>query len=79
MQGREWSLSSLLHGVVLGMLSGCRSLKETESLTARLAKGTRHLLGIRGRIPDTTLRDTLSRLDWQELRKAQHQGVLSRY
>ena len=64
-------------GVVLGMLSGCRSLKETESLTARLAKGTRRLLGIRGRIPDTTLRDILCRLDWVELREALHRVVLS--
>ena len=76
-QGREWSLSTLLHGVVLGMLSGCRSLKDTESLTARLAKGTRRLLGIRARIPDTTLRDILCRLDWVELREALHRGVQS--
>ncbi|MFN0061727.1 MAG: ISAs1 family transposase [Myxococcaceae bacterium] len=68
-QGRRWNLETLLTAVLLGLMAGCQSLAEVESLTAKLSLGIRRRL----RLPpmkDTTLRDALVRLHPLEIRGA---------
>lgn len=67
-QGRRWkSCLPLLKAVLLGLACGCKGLAEVEDLTADMHVGIRRLLDIPRRIPDTTLRDLLCRLDPQSL------------
>lgn len=54
---------TLLKATLLGLLAGCKGLGEVEELTADLPRPVRKLLGIPGRIPDTTLRDFLVKVD----------------
>lgn len=54
---REWSFCQLLSVVMDGLLSGCKTLRDVEVLTA--ASGCR--------VPDTTLRDLLVQLDGEPL------------
>ena len=58
-RGKRWALESLLKATLVGMVAGCKSLAETEALTAELSVGMRRLLGLPRRVPDTTLRDLL--------------------
>jgi hypothetical protein len=74
-RGRRWNLGSLLRALVLGLSAGCRSLQETEELTARMSHPMRRLLGVARRLPDTTARDLLCRLCPTEVRKALHRLV----
>lgn len=53
-------------------MSGRRNLRETEDFTDKLPGYSRDWLGIEARIPATTLRDTLVRLDPQEVRTLLH-------
>jgi hypothetical protein len=71
-RGRRWSLPALLSGALLGLVAGSRSLKAVEELTDELGPPVRRKLGISRRIPDTTLRDTLSMLSPDALRPALH-------
>jgi len=48
---------------LLGLLAGCKGPKEVEELSRELPKSVRNLLGIPRRLPDTTLRDFLTKLD----------------
>jgi hypothetical protein len=67
-QGRRWkSCLPLLRAVMLGLAAGCKGLKEVEEMTADMAKSVRKLVGIPKRIPDTTLRDFLCKLEPEEL------------
>jgi hypothetical protein len=74
-RGRRWELETLLTGVLLGLVAGSRSLKDVEWLTDELTPAVRTKLGISRRIPDTTLRDTLSALSPNDLRPALHNAV----
>lgn len=74
-RGRRWALSALLSGALSGLMAGCRSLKAVEELTDELTLPVRRKLGINRRIPDTTLRDTLSMLEPDALRPALHASV----
>ena len=62
-QGQRWSCLPLIKAVLLGLASGCKGLTEVEELTAGMHSSVRKLIGIPKRIPDTTLRDYLCRLD----------------
>lgn len=74
-RGRRWPLPALLSGALLGLVAGSRSLKAVEELTDELGPPVRRKLGISRRIPDTTLRDTLSMLMPDDLRPALHASV----
>lgn len=74
-QGRRFRLSDMLTTVTLGLMAGCRGLNELERLTESLTPSVRRLLGLPRRFADTTLRDTLCRLRFQELRECLHQVV----
>tara|TARA_Y100000031_G_C8211511_1_gene381195 strand:+ start:198 stop:1457 length:1260 start_codon:yes stop_codon:yes gene_type:complete len=62
-KGKRWRLSTLVNAVIMGMASGLKSLKEVENLTENLSLPARKLLAIKKRIPDTTLRDFLMKLE----------------
>jgi len=57
------------------MLSGQKSLKETEATSDELSGLSRNLLGIERRLSDTTARDILVRLDPDELRNSLHLSI----
>ena len=67
-QGRRWSLAVLLKSVIVGVASGQKSLADLEDTTDSLSTCARRILGVRRRIPDTTLRDLLVCLDPHGLR-----------
>lgn len=72
---RCWSVEQILTAVLLGLLAGCRSLVETERLTATLSPAMRRMLGLGRRMADTTMRDLLCRLDLGALRQCLHRLV----
>ncbi|MBK7583595.1 MAG: ISAs1 family transposase [Myxococcales bacterium] len=74
-RGRRWALETLLTGALLGLVAGSRSLKDVEWITDELTPAVRAKLGISRRVPDTTLRDTLSALSPSDLRPALHNAV----
>ena len=74
-RGRRRSLDSILRSVIVGMVSGCKSLLDVEALTAEMAPRMRRRLGLWGRLPDTTARDVLCRLCPDSLRQALHRVV----
>lgn len=74
-QGRRWPLVTLLRTVVVGLIAGGKSLADVEVLTAHLSLTTRRQLGIRRRVPDTTLRTLLCRLQPDCVRGAIHSLV----
>src|SRR5204863_1097582 len=63
---------TLLRTIVGGMLAGKKSLAEVEALSTRLSGPVRRLLGVRRRVPDTTLRDALGTLEPGDMRKPLH-------
>jgi len=68
-QGKRWPLTVLLKSVIVGMASGQMSLADLEDITSSLSSVSRRVFGIQRRIPDTTLRDLLVRLDPKCLRQ----------
>jgi predicted transposase YbfD/YdcC len=74
-QGRRWPLATLLRTVVVGLIAGCKSLADVEVLTANFSLTARRQLGIRRRVPDTTLRTLLCRLQPDCLRGVIHSLV----
>ncbi|MEL7169990.1 MAG: transposase [Bacteroidota bacterium] len=65
----------MLTAVTLGLMAGCRGLGELERLSETLTPSARKLLGLPRRFADTTLRDTLCRLRFEDLRACLH-GVV---
>ncbi len=74
-EGR-WSLAQILQATLLGLMAGCRSLSESEDLSASLALTMRRRLGLPRRLAATTARDALCRvLSLGGLRAALHRAV----
>jgi len=71
----KWRLERLLRAMLLALMSGARGLAEMEELTESFALAVRRQLGVSGRIPDTTMRDVLCRLDPNELRACLYRAV----
>jgi len=72
-RGRRWKqLSVLLRTAVVGIVAGCKSLTETEALTDEMSPAMRGMLQIPRRVPDTTMRQTLTRVDPDQLRQCLH-------
>lgn len=71
----KWALAGLLRGVLVGLMAGCRSLREVEVLAGEVSPAVRRRLKLPGRLADTTLRDVLCRLPWQDVRACLHRGV----
>src|SRR5512133_2892770 len=71
-RGKRWNLPTLLWASLLGMMAGQKSFAGVESLTDDLSVPVRRRLGIKRRIPDTTLRNALATIDPAELRPVLH-------
>lgn len=71
-RGKRWRLEPLLRAALGGMLAGAKSLAEVETLSQRLSRPMRRLLGVRRRLPDTTLRSALCTVEPDRLRKPLH-------
>jgi len=71
----RWSLRAGLNTSVTALLCGCKSLSEAEALTAEMAPATRAKLELRGRLPDTTLRDLLIKLAPDSLRDGLYRQI----
>ena len=78
-RGQRWSLDVLLRCLIGGLLCGARSLADVEKLSTQLSRPMRSLLGVRRRVPDTTLRDTLCGLEPEALRAPLHAVVGAAY
>lgn len=68
-RGRRWALVPLLNAALIGLMAGARDLQRVEALTTEMSAALRRVLGIPRRVADTTLRDTLCRLDLGGLRQ----------
>ncbi len=68
-RGIRWKLGPLLIAPLIAMAAGLKSFAETEKMTEEMSSAMRKQLGIKGRIPDTTLRNTAVKIDPEELRK----------
>ena len=74
-RGRRYTHLALIHGLMIGLLSAARSLREVEALTASLNGQVRKGTKIQHRISDTKLRDTLMQVDVAQARHALHRQV----
>ena len=70
-----WSLAQILRATLVGLMAGCKSLWESEQLTAGLSVAARRQLGLPRRLADTTARDALCRVSLDELRPVLHRLV----
>lgn len=73
-EGR-WSLAQILRATLVGVMAGCKSLWESEQLTASLSVTARRQLALPRRLADTTARDALCRVSLDELRSVLHRLV----
>ena len=71
----RWDLPQILVAALAGLMAGGKSLSEAEQLTEDLSPGIRRVLGLPGRLPDTTMRDALCRVPLDGLRAALHRLV----
>ncbi|MEO8902271.1 MAG: ISAs1 family transposase, partial [Polyangiaceae bacterium] len=71
-RGKRWRLGALLRATVGGILSGSKSLADVETLSTRLGRPARRLLGVQRRLPDTTLRNALCTVEPSALRAPLH-------
>jgi hypothetical protein len=74
-RGKRWSLDVVLRACITGLAARCKSLAQTESLTEEMSDGMSRMLGVFRRIPDTTMRDVLVRLNPEPLRLCIHRQV----
>ena len=68
-QGKRWELVPLLTAPLVAMAGGLKSFADTEKLTEEMSPAMRKKLGIKRRIPDTTLRNTMVKVSPNEFRK----------
>lgn len=59
----------MFHGILVALCTGARSLAESERLTDEISPAARKALGLKGRLPDTTARDLLVKLEPEPLRR----------
>lgn len=71
----KWSMRKLLTATLAGIATGAKGLGEVEELLEMLGDGSRRLLKLPSRIPDTTLRDVLVRLEVDDMRMLNHAAM----
>ena len=74
-RGRRWPLDTLLTSLFFGLVSGCKSLLQTEQLSATISGLFRKRFKLFRRTPDTTLRDLLLKFPASSLRPLLHRQV----
>lgn len=72
-------LFSILNAVVIGLVTGVRSLRATERRTEQVARKKEGWHGLTGRIADNTIGTLLRRLCWSEIRDGLHRMVKSEH
>jgi hypothetical protein len=74
--GRRWKeLRPLLVAVITAMCAGAKSLADLEKMTTVMVPALRRRLGIARRIPDTTERDLLCKMEPRALRGSIHAQI----
>ena len=73
-EGR-WSLAQILRAALVGLMAGCKGLREVEGLTGNLSVASRRQLKLPRRLADTTMRDALCGVALDGLRRALHRLV----
>ena len=68
-------MRTALTTLIVGIAAGCKGLGEVEQLTDWLGRGARKLLRVWRRVPDTTLRDLIVKLEPEEIRKLIRHGM----
>lgn len=76
-QGKRWQLRQVISMVLLGLMAGCKGLAELEQLSSDTKGVIRRWLGISGRLPDTTARSILCRLEPKDLIPLLHRVVIA--
>jgi hypothetical protein len=71
----KWPLPTILKMGVTGILARCRSLAHLEHLSDEMSPSARKLLDLPKRLPDTTIRDTLVKLEPDALRAALYRQI----
>ena len=71
----QWSLAQILRAALVGLMAGCKGLREVEALTGSLSVASRRQLALPRRLPDTTMRDALCRLPLDAVRAVLHRAV----
>lgn len=72
----KWKPRTLLTALIVGLVAGCKGLREVERLlTNELGEGARKLLGLWRRVADTTLRDYIMALEPEAVRKLIHKQI----
>lgn len=74
-RNRRWAPVIVFTTILLGMLTGQRSFKDTERLTTTMSSALRRKVGIRRRVPDTTQRDQVMSAKPGSVRFALHRQV----
>lgn len=74
-KGQRWELPTFLRAVIVGIVSERKSLGEVETLTTDMTPLARKLFRLKRRVPDTTMRDALVRLNPEALRKLIHTTI----
>lgn len=70
-----WSLAQVLRATLVGLMAGCKSLWESEQLTADLSVAARRQLALPRRLADTTARDALCQVSLDDVRSVLHRLV----
>lgn len=76
---REWSISTILSTVVVGSAVNCTGLGQLENLTKVLTPPFCNLLRLSRRLPDTTMRDVLVRINPDHVRDTIHRQIMTSY
>jgi hypothetical protein len=63
-QGIRWKVfKAMVRAAMFGIAAGCEGLQQLEDLTAEMPRVVRKMLGLPRRLPDTTERTLLCKLD----------------
>jgi hypothetical protein len=77
-RGRRWkALATLVRSCLVTQMAGGKSFRDVECLSEEMSLPMRRQLGIARRIPDTTLRTCLSKIDPQGLRACLRRQALA--
>jgi hypothetical protein len=72
-RGQRWSFTQLVQSIFLGLLAGCRTLRDVEGMTDDMGPAGRAY--VPRRVPDTTLWNVIPRISVAELRQKLHLQV----
>jgi len=68
-------LDTVVGTVILGMAGGEKSLAQVEAATCTWSAALKRKLGFQGRMPDTSMRDVLVKLDLDDVRGLMHRQI----